>query len=325
MAGAGYWAWRERHPPPGPYEFVARRLGERGEDFCDRENARTRLYLSRVIDLMRPRIRALWNGRKGEEFPQFKMEAVGPVFLRVSEPGRFEQGFDDSHWSWEEAAATYYRTQTDPAHPDTNQRWRDLDTEVRFLLERDVGRILRGRKYLPPERTPHAFRPSMAVRRKGKKAFVVRLDAGDFSGAEKKLEKIFSSSWSSPEGRVEVEWVRNDPAAYRLRADFGSSRSYVNHGNKSLVIANFAFTRTVAHELGHVLGFADHYYSVWNDRNCYYTQKSRLGDLMSNSEKGVVTATHWKILEKAYPLGAPPATGFSYFFPPPAAATKLAR
>jgi hypothetical protein len=89
-----------------------------------------------------------------------------------------------------------------------------------------------------------------------------------------------------------------------------------------VVIANLAFTGTVAHEFGHVLGFADHYYSVWNDRNCYYSQSSGTGDIMSNSDRGLVTARHWEILEKAYPLsGAAPGKSFPYRFviSPPAA------
>ena len=62
---------------------------------------------------------------------------------------------------------------------------------MKFLLERDIGRILRGRKYLAPENTEHMFRPNRSVSREGR-SFVVKLDAGDFKGAEKKLERIFS-------------------------------------------------------------------------------------------------------------------------------------
>jgi hypothetical protein len=178
-----------------------------------------------------------------------------------------------------------------------------------------VDRILRGRRFLAPERTEHEFRPSPSVRRINKKYFEVKLDAGDFAGSEKDLTRIFEREWSSPRHGVRVRWVKGDPAAYRLKALFQSGRSFVDHRSKTMLVANFAWTRTIAHELGHVLGFDDHYYSVWNDRNCYYLQESRLSDLMSDSEKGRVTAGHWALLEKAYPLGRPPLKSpFVYIF-----------
>jgi hypothetical protein len=311
LAGTGYWVWRSRQLPEGPYGLVSLRLNEVSREFCDSSSGPTRLALSRVIDRLRPRIQALWAGTQATEFPEHKMEQVGPIFVRLSEKTEAKIGFESSSWSWEDARSIYLRTQNDPDAPETKQRWRDLDTAVKFLLERDVGRILRGREFLSPENTEHIFRPNPSVSREGKN-FVVRLDAGEFRGAEKKLEKIFSA-WSGQGHTLKIRWVQNDPDAYRMLAHSRSSRSYVNHHDKTMVIANFAWTRTLAHELGHILGFADHYYSVWNGRNCYYTQESRLSDLMSDSQFGRVTAEHWRIMDEAYAgkgLGKP----FPYFF-----------
>jgi hypothetical protein len=280
---------------------------------CDLSGGATRLAVSRVVDAFRPNIQALWAGIQAQEFPEHKMDQVGPIFVRLNEPTEAKNGFESTSWSWEDARSIYLRTQSDFHSPETKQRWRDLETAVKFLLERDVGRILRGRQYLAPENTEHIFRPNRSVSRAGKD-FVVKLDAGEFKGAEKKLEKIFRQAWSSQGRAVRIRWVQGDPDAYRMKAHFRSSRSYVSHQEKAMVIANFAWTRTLAHELGHILGFADHYYTVWNDRNCYYTQESRLSDLMSDSQRGRITAEHWAILDSAYPAGGSAPAPFPYFF-----------
>lgn len=313
MAGAGYWVWRSRQVPEGPYGLVSLRLNQVSQAACDLSGGETRLAISRVVDRFRPSIQALWAGIKAQEFPEHKMEQVGPIFVRLNAPIENESGFESTSWSWEDARSIYLRTQSDFGSPETKQRWRDLETAVKFLLERDIGRILRGRKYLAPENTEHTFRPNRSVSREGR-IFVVKLDPGEFKGAEKKLERIFSQAWAGLGRAVKIRWVQGDPDAYRMRAHFRSSRSYVSHPEKEMVVANFAFTRTLAHELGHILGFADHYYTVWNERNCYYTQESRLSDLMSDSQRGRITAEHWRILDAAYPAGGSAGAPFPYFF-----------
>jgi hypothetical protein len=170
-----------------------------------------------------------------------------------------------------------------------------------------------GKKFLAPELTEHQFRPNPNVTRTGAHEFTVQLDPGDFRGHEKILQNILEEEWRSSGYRVKIAWV--DHGAYKLLAHRDSSRSFVNHKTRVMDIAHLAWSKTVAHELGHILGFDDHYYNVWNGRNCYYSQQSRLGDLMSNSEHGSITARHWELLDKAYPLrGAGPKEPFLYFY-----------
>jgi hypothetical protein len=162
--------------------------------------------------------------------------------------------------------------------------------------------------------TEHQFRPNPGVARTGEHEFTVQLDPGDFQGHEEVLRRLLEQEWQGDGYRVRVQWVSGGNA-YRLRAHFDSNRSFVNHRTRTLEIANLAWTKTVAHELGHVLGFDDHYYNVWNGRNCYYSQESRLGDLMSNSEHGAVTSRHWEVLRHAYPWrGEPLKEPFRYVY-----------
>lgn len=309
--------YRRSRPAPGVYERVARELNAApAAEACDRAGAERRLRLARLLDHFHGRIGGLWAGRAAKDFPKQHLEQVGPIFVRIGDETPAGEGFDISSWSWEEAQSLLLRTQAEPNDPETKGRWRDLDTSLRFLLEKDVGRLLKGRAYLPPKETPHRFAPNGSVVRTGPREFTVRVNAGDFKGAEGKLRALLERDWASEGRRLRVEFA-NDPALYTMRANFRSARSYVNHRDKTMVIANYGWARTVAHELGHVLGFDDHYYSVWHKEYCYYTQESRVGDLMSNSEKGRVGAAHWRILEKAYPwpvkAGAAAGAAFTYF------------
>ncbi len=297
------------------YEKIAWRLNKSSQDFCDQQAQEKRVLLARVMDKVGDKLSSLWKTRTAEDFPRLKMAQVGPLFLRLPEKKEAKKGFSVTHWSWEDAYGTYLRTQRDMHHPETKKRWRDLDTAFRFLMERDAGRIVNGKRFLPPQETQHIFRPSLAVTRTGPKKFELRLDPGDFLGYEKNLSDFLERKWSTEGYTLKIRWVTNDPAAYKVRAYFTFGRSYVDHKQKVMVIANFSSVDTVAHELGHVLGFDDHYYSVWNGQNCYYTQESRLGDLMSNSESGRVTNKHWELMDRAYPWQkAVVSENFSYLF-----------
>ncbi len=301
--------WRER-----PYTRMARFLNTyRSREECDLELAVRRELTSTIVDRFRSEIRALWNERGSGNEPAFSLLDLGKIKLRVNPKVAPQSGFDRSAWSWDEAYSLILRTQQNPNHPDNQQRWRDIDSMVRYLMEKDIGRQVQGRKYLPPEATEHSFRPNPEVRRTGAREFTVRLQPGDFAGHEGTLQKLLQDEWQGNGWKVKIVW--SPSASYRMLAHSNSSRSFVNHRKKTMEIANLAWTKTVAHELGHILGFDDHYYNVWNARNCYYSQESRLADIMSNSEKGRLTPRHWELLDKAYPLGAVGPSGpFSYTY-----------
>lgn len=297
-----------------PYARVARWLNaHRSREECDRVQAVRREYASAVVDRYRAEIQALWAERGSGGEPKFALLDLGKIKLRVNPKLEPKEGFDSSAWSWDEAHALIRRTQQDPEHQDNKQRWRDVDSMVRFLLEKDLARQAHGRKFLPPDVTQHQFRPNPDVRRTGPREFTASIRPGDFAGHEAALSKLLEGEWQGGGWRVKIDW--NEKAAYAMLAHSSSSRSFVNHRKKTMEIANLAWTKTVAHELGHILGFDDHYYNVWNARNCYYSQESRLADIMSNSERGHLTGRHWEILDHAYPWKAEgPKEVFSYTY-----------
>jgi hypothetical protein len=284
-----------------PYSAIARKLNEHsGREFCDDHLAKLRLNTAAVVDRFREELRALWNERGAGGEPRFSLVNLGRINLRISPRVAPQMGFDSSAWSWDEAHALIQRTQQDPGSPDNKERWRDVDSMVKFLLEKDIARQVHGRKFLAPELTEHQFRPNPSVRRSGPQEFTVTVDSGDFAGHENALREILENEWRGQGWKVKLHWGKGE-GLYRMVAHSSSNRSFVNHRKKTMEIANLAWTKTVAHELGHILGFDDHYYNVWNGRNCYYSQQSRLADIMSNSEKGGLTKRHWQLLDQAYP------------------------
>ena len=311
----GLFAWLGKREVEGirrfdrehPYTVLSRRLARVPDrEWCDDHEEKMRGYVAKVVDQFSDEIRALWAQRGGGGAPKFALLDLGPVQLRVNPKAAPGEGFDSSSWSWDEAYGLIARNRADPESKENVDRWRDLDSMARYLMEKDVSRLLYHRKFLSPEETEHQFRPDPSVVRSGEREFTVKLDPGEFRSHQAALASIFESEWRGGGYRVRVEWVSG--GAYRIVWHSDSNRSFVNHRLHVLDISNLAWTKTVAHELGHVLGFDDHYYNVWNPRNCYYSQMSRLGDLMSNSEHGAVTGRHWQILDEAYPWKAPAKT-----------------
>lgn len=290
----------QREQRESPYSRLARYLnGHKSREACDVSLASRREYAAGVVDRFRAELRELWNERGGEGEPKFALLDLGRTKLRINPKAEPKQGFDASAWSWDEAYSLIRRTQAEPGHRDNKQRWRDVDSMVKFLMEKDVARQVHGRKFLPPDETQHQFRPNPDVHRTGPREFTASIRPGDFKGHEQTLSKLLEDEWRSGGWHLKIDW--NEKASYVMLAHSDSSRSFVNHRRKTMEIANLAWTKTVAHELGHILGFDDHYYNVWNARNCYYSQESRLADIMSNSEKGGLLPRHWELLDQAYP------------------------
>jgi hypothetical protein len=299
-----------------PYASLAQKIDRIGKsEWCDQQVSAKRLYVAKVVDRLRPQIQALFPSaeqKPGEAVPTLDL---GLIHLRISKKKVAEKTvFAETSWSWEDAYGLIQKTQNERDPFERRREWRDIDAMARYLLEKDFGR-LQGANYPPPGLTEHSFRPNPAVKRTGKREFTLAVDPGDFSGREKILQDILEREWSGRGYRLRLAWKKGDPALYHFSAQLISARSFVSHPRKSIELANLAWTKVAAHELGHVLGFDDHYYNSWNSRNCYYTQSARNADLMSNSENGSVQLRHWQLLDQAYPWGKPAATKvFKYIF-----------
>lgn len=292
---------------------LAKELNDRSkENWCDQLVAARRLALSRILDKYGSDIKKLWQSRKQGGLSEKDLIRMGPIYLRKSAPENQKYEIENSSWSWEEANNILIRINTGVDKNENRDKWRDFDTMVRFLLEKDILRVIKRKQFYNIEKKVHAFRIEKTINRKSAYEFIVPLNAGEFKNDKDKLKKIIEDAWSTIGKKVTIEWSEK-PDVYTVYSNLISSRSFVNHKKRAMVIANLASIKTVVHEFGHILGFDDHYYTSWNNKNCYYMQESRLEDVMSSSEKGSVTSVHWKLLDKAYPWKN--SRGFTNEFP----------
>lgn len=144
-----------------------------------------------------------------------------------------------------------------------------------------------------------------AARRVSGDTIEIWLDPGPFEKSEEPLRQVIEQYWRSAKLSVKVRWARQaeHPEAYVFRLeDQIEARPYVIYQDKTITLHPLNRLASVAHEIGHVLGFPDYYYTVWDPAKCQYRIQYNVLDLMSESASGVVTAEEWRILDMLYPL-----------------------
>lgn len=139
--------------------------------------------------------------------------------------------------------------------------------------------------------------------------YVLPLAAGAFYGFTDQIQGYIEAAWASAAGKkVKVEWrnPESSPLLFRfLYRDAVGERAYVMRNERTINLFPSSYNTTVAHEIGHVIGFKDNYFTVWDEKNCRYENQSREDDIMSTSRSGSVLPEHWEKLEQEYPLTTP--------------------
>lgn len=120
-----------------------------------------------------------------------------------------------------------------------------------------------------------------------------------FEGLE--FFKFFlEDDWSFKENRLRMLPSDSDQA-YRIVIDPSKSgRNHVNYNRKTLNLNNHSLTTSIAHEIGHVLGFPDTYYTSWDSSTCEYITQYRPDDIMSSTRTGGVLREHWDQIKQEY-------------------------
>lgn len=149
----------------------------------------------------------------------------------------------------------------------------------------------------------YEFRPNPAVFSKSGNEIILPLHSGAFAGYEKDLEKVIESVWKNSSLKLKIQWVASHelPGVFTFR--IGTSleqRPFTQLNQKFIQLFPFVRLKAVAHEIGHVLGFRDHYHTVWKPKECRYQSQHNQNDLMSDSWNGHVTSEEWSTLKQAY-------------------------
>ena len=136
------------------------------------------------------------------------------------------------------------------------------------------------------------------VQRQGD-TFIVPFRTTDYADAKDEIKKIIESYWRLGNQKVIVEWT-DDPNAFELVGPKHYVRAETFYKTSKVLISSGAKIETFAHEFGHVLGFRDQYFDVWNEKECTYTEYSFGGNLMSRSQGGRVLQKHFDRLKAFY-------------------------
>jgi hypothetical protein len=147
----------------------------------------------------------------------------------------------------------------------------------------------------------YEFKKNPGVKRTSPGHYELELDLGPFAGAEEQFVKYFEQSWKAPDSAVKLKTKDYGTNAFKvlLGTELGG-RSFVHSGNREVHLMPLVRDKTLAHELGHVLGFFDTYYSIFNPVDCTWKSQYSEEDLMSELATGRVLPLHWEKLAEIY-------------------------
>ncbi|MBK9292881.1 MAG: hypothetical protein IPM57_00285 [Oligoflexia bacterium] len=150
------------------------------------------------------------------------------------------------------------------------------------------------------------FRKEPTVKRISQNTIEIPLDPGDFDKiAQSRFEEIIYKYWSSAKLKVRIKWVTNsvDSKAYFKVVGAGENgRSYVDYNTRTINLYSGMTEGTLAHEIGHILGFSDLYFDIWQKSKCRFITQVQGSNIMSNSTGGSVLKEHWHTLNQYYPF-----------------------
>lgn len=148
----------------------------------------------------------------------------------------------------------------------------------------------------------YGFNTYTRIKREGDE-LLLPIDAGDFAGYESQVASYIELVWHSQDLKLKIQWIPNPlEPLFKMFMDKShpNSRAFVNWRNKVVQLYPGTSTRAVAHEFGHVLGFRDIYYTMYDPSTCGYTIELNDGDVMSSHRGGVVTEKEWATLKENY-------------------------
>lgn len=120
---------------------------------------------------------------------------------------------------------------------------------------------------------------------------IVPVDGSLFAPAvQDRLGVLFREAWDRPDLRMQLRWVgRTAYEIYRFVVEATTGgRAFVSHSKKEIHLFTYTRLATYRHEMGHVIGLPDEYYTTWQAGACEYYQNANEARIMS-ANTGIVT------------------------------------
>ncbi len=131
---------------------------------------------------------------------------------------------------------------------------------------------------------------------------VLPIYAENFNDLQREqINSYVENFWSKSDFLFKLNWVEPIQGIFKMFFDINSpgTRAYVSWNDQEVHLFPGTRTASISHEFGHVLGFRDHYYTMWNDQKCIYSTEGNTMDIMSDS-LGMVMQDEWNELKKNY-------------------------
>jgi hypothetical protein len=272
-----------------PLTEAERELGSLKEqdrwELCDYKHESDRLFVLRLYGRIRPLLGFLRDREEERVRSEFRFKLVASRgFVNAPDP-----------YYWGDLKSRALRL----SRVFSLRHWVYWEDEVQELLRRDRERL--ARKF-SPARKAFMFSRQDGVERVSTHEFRVLLHPGDFEPAQKAFQETIEKHWKLPPYQLRVVWTKSDPRAYKfIFSPFGPANT-VNFDKKSIRLTEYLSDGVLIHEIGHVLGFDDHYEYRWDEKKCLVSGQVYLRDVMANSAFKTPLKGHWLLLKKAYPL-----------------------
>lgn len=113
------------------------------------------------------------------------------------------------------------------------------------------------------------------------------------------FSSIVESIWFSSELKLNLMFDESNNDIFKVVFFNFSGQTRVNRVERAVKLHQDVRSRTIAHEIGHVLGLSDNYFKQWKPETCQYDYQYNPADIMSDVY-GRVLPVHWSTLRALY-------------------------
>ncbi len=130
---------------------------------------------------------------------------------------------------------------------------------------------------------------------------ILPLNLDIFAVGINQIKQLIEDSWSKFGISIQVAPTSNADEIFRISiSNMPNERVFVSFEEKLVQLYSPTRSRTLIHEMGHVLGLSERYYTWFNPDTCEYIYEANDADIMSTSTTGKVLPSHIEEIKKAY-------------------------